>query len=70
MIHVLLCTQSIDTKFKEEKCNHETSKISLTRGGLKQLVEELNIQEEKITIKILKVSQKIQNMNVEISKDN
>ena len=62
-----VCTQSIDTKFKEEKCNHETTKISKLESGLKQLVGELNIQEEKI-MAFGKVSQKIQNMNVEIAK--
>ena len=62
-----VCTQSIDTKFKEDKCNHETTKISKLESGLKQLVGELNIQEEKITA-FGKVSQKIQNMNVEIAK--
>ena len=44
-----VCTQSIDTKFKEDKCNHETTTISKLESGLKQLVGELNIQEEKIT---------------------
>jgi len=62
-----VCTQSIDTKFKEDKCNHETTKISKLESGLKQLVGELNIQEEKI-MAFGKVSQKIQNMNVEIAK--
>ena len=62
-----VCTQSIDTKFKENKCNHETSTISKLESGLKQLVGELNIQEEKITA-FGKVSQKIQDMNVNIAK--
>ncbi len=62
-----VCTQSIDTKFKEEKCNHETTTISKLESGLKQLVGELNIQEEKITA-FGKVSQKIQDMNVDIAK--
>ena len=62
-----VCTQSIDTEFKENKCNHETTKISKLESGLKQLVGELNIQEEKI-MAFGKVSQKIQNMNVEIAK--
>ena len=62
-----VCTQSIDETFKEEKCNHETSTISKLESGLKQLVGELNIQEEKITA-FGKVSQKIQDMNVNIAK--
>ena len=61
-----VCTQSIDETFKEEKCNHETSTISKLESGLKQLVGELNIQEEKITA-FGKVSQKIQDMNVNMS---
>ena len=62
-----VCTQSIDTKFKEEKCNHETTTISKLESGLSQLVGELSKQEEKITA-YGKISTKIQNMNVEIAK--
>ena len=62
-----VCTQSIDETFKEDKCNHETTTISKLESGLSQLVGELNKQEEKITA-FGKVSQKIQDMNVEIAK--
>mgnify|MGYP001429572652 FL=1 len=62
-----VCTQSIDTKFKEDKCNHETTTISKLESGLSQLVGELSKQEEKITA-YGKISQKIQTMNVEIAK--
>ena len=62
-----VCTQSIDTKFKEEKCNHETTTISKLESGLSQLVGELSKQEEKITA-YGKISNKIQTMNVEIAK--
>ena len=62
-----VCTQSIDIKFKEEKCNHETTTISKLESGLSQLVGELSKQEEKITA-YGKVSNKIQSMNVEIAK--
>ena len=62
-----VCTQSIDTKFKEEKCNHETTTISKLESGLSQLVGELSKQEEKITA-YGKISNKIQSMNVEIAK--
>jgi DNA repair exonuclease SbcCD ATPase subunit len=62
-----VCTQSIDIKFKEEKCNHETTTISKLESGLSQLVRELSKQEEKITA-YGKVSNKIQSMNVEIAK--
>jgi len=62
-----VCTQSIDSKFKEEKCNHETTTISKLELGLSQLVGELSKQEEKITA-YGKISNKIQSMNVEIAK--
>ena len=62
-----VCTQSIDTKFKEDKCNHETTTISKLELGLSQLVGELSKQEEKITA-YGKISNKIQTMNVEIAK--
>ena len=62
-----VCTQSIDTRFKEDKCNHETTTISKLESGLSQLVGELSKQEEKITA-YGKVSNKIQSMNVEIAK--
>jgi len=62
-----VCTQSIDTKFKEEKCNHETTTISKLESGLKQLVEELTSHEMKLT-NYGKMSEKIQSMNVEIAK--
>ena len=64
-----VCTQSIDEKFKEEKCNHETSTISKLESGLKQLVGELNGQEEKMT-QFNQISNKISQMNVEIAKIN
>jgi len=62
-----VCTQSIDKKFKEEKCNHETTTISKLESGLSQLVEELTKQEEKLTA-FGKVSNKIQDMNVNLAK--
>lgn len=62
-----VCTQSIDSKFKEEKCNHETTTISKLESGLSQLVEELTKQETKLT-SYGKISTKIQSMNVEIAK--
>ena len=64
-----VCTQSIDEKFKEEKCNHETSTISKLESGLKQLVGELNTHEEKMT-QFSQMSNKISEMNVEIAKIN
>jgi len=64
-----VCTQSIDENFKEEKCNHETSTISKLQSGLKQLVGELNIHEDKMT-QFNQMSNKITEMNVEIAKIN
>ena len=64
-----VCTQSIDENFKEEKCNHETSTITKLESGLKQLVGELNIHEEKMT-QFSQMSNKISEMNVEIAKIN
>jgi len=62
-----VCTQSIDTTFKEEKCNHETTTISKLEKGLSQLVGELTKQEEKLTA-FGKISNKIQDMNLDIAK--
>jgi len=62
-----VCTQSIDHQFKETKCNHETSKISKLESGLSQLVEELTKQSKKVNA-FGKISQKIQDMNLEIAK--
>ena len=62
-----VCTQSIDKTFKENKCNHETTTISKLESGLKHLVEELTTHETKLT-NYGKVSEKIQDMNVEIAK--
>ena len=62
-----VCTQSIDQQFKENKCNHETTKISKLESGLSQLGEELTKQSEKVNA-FGKISQKIQDMNLEIAK--
>jgi len=63
------CTQPIDSEFKEQKCNHEQTTISKLSSGLSQLVEELTKQEEKV-VEFGKISNKIQDMNVEIAKIN
>ena len=62
-----VCTQSIDQQFKETKCNHESTKISKLESGLLQLGEELTKQSEKVNA-FGKISQKIQDMNLEIAK--
>ena len=61
------CTQSIDEDFKEQKCNHEHQIISKLSSGLSELVEELTKQEEKV-MEFGKISNKMQEMNVEIAK--
>ena len=63
------CTQPIDKQFKEEKCKHEHGTISKLSTGLSELVEELTKQEEKV-VEFGKISNKIQDMNVEIAKIN
>ena len=63
------CTQPIDKQFKEEKCKHEHATISKLSTGLSELVEELTKQEEKV-VEFGKISNKIQDMNVEIAKIN
>ena len=61
------CTQPIDKQFKEEKCKHEHTTISKLSTGLSKLVEELTKQEEKV-VEFGKISNKIQDMSVEIAK--
>ena len=61
------CTQSINADFKEQKCNHEHQTISKLSGGLRELVEELSKQEEKVT-QCGRITNKIQEMNVDIAK--
>src|SRR5210317_2349146 len=62
-----VCTQSIDKSFKEQKCDQEHQTISKLSGGLQELVEELSKQEEKVT-QFGRISNKIQDMTVEIAK--
>ena len=64
-----VCTQSIDKQFKEEKCTHESTTISKLSTGLSELAEELTKQEEKV-VQMGKMSNKIQDMKVEIAKIN
>ena len=63
------CTQPIDTHFKGEKCNSEENTISKLETGLSDLLEEISKQEEKVTA-FSKISNKINEMNVEIAKIN
>ena len=63
------CTQPIDKEFKESKCNHEHTTISKLEKGLSQLVEELTRQEERV-VEMGRISNKIQDMTVEIAKIN
>jgi len=61
------CTQPIEKDFKEQKCNHEHQTISKLSKGLSEIVEELSKQEEKV-VAFGKMSNKIQEMNVDIAK--
>ena len=61
------CTQPIDKQFKEDKCTHEHTTISKLSTGLSELVEEISKQEKKV-VEFGKMSNKIQEMTVDIAK--
>jgi len=61
------CTQEIDEQFKLEKCNHETSTIQKLETGMEELLKEISKHEEQVT-RYSKISNKINDMNVEIAK--
>ena len=63
------CTQPIDEHFKGEKCKSEENTISKLETGLSDLLEAISNQEEKVTA-FSKISNKINEMNVEIAKIN
>ena len=63
------CTQPIDTHFKGEKCKSEENTISKLETGLSELLETISNQEEKVTA-FSKISNKINDINVEIAKIN
>src|SRR6056300_1595642 len=63
------CTQPIDEHFKGEKCKSEENTISKLQTGLSDLLEAISNQEEKVTA-FSKISNKINEMNVEIAKIN
>ena len=63
------CTQPIDTHFKGEKCKSEENTITKLETGLSDLLDEISKQEEKVTA-FSKISNKINQMNVEIAKIN
>ena len=63
------CTQPIDTHFKGEKCKSEENTISKLETGLSDLLEAISKQEEKVTA-FSTISNKINDMNVEIAKIN
>ena len=62
-----VCTQEIDEDFKLEKCNHETSTIQKLEGGMQELLKEISKHEEQVTA-YSKISNKINDMNVEVAK--
>ncbi len=61
------CTQKIDTSFKTQKCQHEKNTITKLEGGLKELLDEI-IKTETQVNDMNAVSEKINNMNLEIAK--
>jgi len=61
------CTQEIDEQFKLEKCSHETSTIQKLETGMEELLKEISKHEEQVT-RYSKISNKINDMNVEIAK--
>ena len=62
-----VCTQEIDEDFKLEKCGHETSTIQKLESGMEELLKEISKHEEQVTA-YSKISNKINDMNVEVAK--
>ena len=62
-----VCTQPIDSEFKENKMAQERHKIGTLEKGIKELVNEITNHEVKIT-EFGKVTDKIHNLNVEVAK--
>ena len=62
-----VCTQHIEEDFKDKKCKEEHGTISKLETGLVQLVEEISKQEQKVS-NFSAVSNKINNMNLELAK--
>ena len=61
------CTQPLEPDFKGEKIEHEKGKLVTLNDGMKKLMEEIARQEELITA-MEKMSNKMYEMNVEVSK--
>ena len=61
------CTQPIEEEFKSKKRTEETTTIQKLETGLEELLQEITKTEEKVT-EMSGVSQKIQDMNVEVAK--
>jgi DNA repair exonuclease SbcCD ATPase subunit len=61
------CTQPLEPDFKGEKIEHEKGKLVSLNDGMKKLMEEIARQEELITA-MEKMSNKMYEMNVEVSK--
>jgi DNA repair exonuclease SbcCD ATPase subunit len=63
------CTQPIDEQFRYDKQNNIKTKVTTLNEGMKKLVEEISNTEERLT-HINKISQKMSDINIEMSKVN
>ena len=62
-----VCTQPIDSNFKEDKMAQERHKIDTLQKGIKELTNEITNQEDKLN-EFGKISDKIHDLNVEVAK--
>jgi len=63
------CTQKIQPEFRDEKIDYEKKKLVTLNDGMKDLVKEISKVEGRIT-EFNKVSQKMYDINIEMSKLN
>ena len=61
------CTQPLHPTFKHQKCDLERKKINTLKEGMKKLLQEIVNMETKVG-EYNKVSEKIYNLNVDLSK--
>ena len=64
-----VCTQKINEKFRGEKRAHEKGKIETLKDGMKELLQEISKTESNL-IKMNKLTETINNLNVDIAKIN
>ena len=63
------CTQKLEAQFRGEKIAFEKSKLITLNDGMKDLLQEISATEERLTT-MSKVSDKIYDMNIQLSKLN